>query len=171
MRDVDGKVGDVSGNGQGGFEVIDPDRFVLAIAHQPPEDGQLVDYLRQSLLSTAARLFSEALSRGEWKLKDMVAPERAGNMASVLQSGYRDLGATPPGLAVSVDSLQLTMPDVAQAMVSTFSPGIEITVIWSDGNRYIGFVQKNGPGQVLILFAGGAQHWVPVEFIHPAIRG
>ena len=51
------------------------------------------------------------------------------------------------------------------AASGSFAVGAQVLVQWSDGQRYPGMVREVGADQVLVGFAGGATHWVPLQFV------
>ena len=59
-------------------------------------------------------------------------------------------------------------PPPPPATDSAYSPGAQVLVLWSDGQRYPGQVHQSGPGGCLVLFPNGHQQWIPNESLVPA---
>lgn len=49
--------------------------------------------------------------------------------------------------------------------VPAFVVGAHVLVLWADGNRYPGIVQKVAPAQCLISFPDGQQRWVEHQYL------
>lgn len=54
------------------------------------------------------------------------------------------------------------------ALTGGITPGSNVNVEWSDGNRYPGKVINLSPGQVLVQFDNGSQQWCPEHAVKKA---
>jgi hypothetical protein len=99
--------------------------------------------------------------------KDMALASRfaaaTGQLRTMLDAGQ----APQPGLGTKPSTSGAEIVAAAKA-VSELPPvavGENCFVLWSDGNRYVGKVERAEGGKCLVSFPGGRQEWVPYEYV------
>ena len=123
------------------------------LAATAPADPSEIAKLRRELegaRNAAKKNETEARSRGGTEPMPARLPEKAESLPT-LQSG--------PPLRVAP-----TYPHPASP-VSSVAVGTRVQVVWADGQRYPGTVQRSEQGQVLVLFSDGQPRWVDVRWV------
>jgi capsular polysaccharide biosynthesis protein len=106
---------------------------------------------------------------------DAQAIARAAQAIAAPQLGAMGAHGTIAVNAVSVseDDHARLRAAAAQAATRALAPapfvaGQSVLVPWSDGQRYPAVVREVQPSQVLVAFANGATHWVPLHYLVPS---
>jgi hypothetical protein len=105
----------------------------------------------------AAAAQNVAAAHGQMAQQIASAPGQQAQAAQVAAAyAAQQANAAPPQAA----------PPAPAAAGST--PGSQVLVQWSDGNRYPGTVMQTAPGQVLVAFPDGRQMWVAQAYVASA---
>jgi hypothetical protein len=79
-----------------------------------------------------------------------------------------DAGQVPqPGLGAKPSTSGAAIAAAAQAVAELppVAVGENCFVLWNDGNRYVGKVERAEGGKCLVSFPGGRQEWIPYQYI------
>ena len=99
--------------------------------------------------------------------KDVALGTKFGTITGELRAKL-DAGQLPqPGLGEKPQTDGAAIVEAAQA-VSDLPPvavGENCFVLWNDGNKYPGKVEKAEGGKCLVSFPNGRQEWVPYDYI------
>ncbi len=70
--------------------------------------------------------------------------------------------------AVMANPMGHGLGQAASFLTGGIVPGSRVNVAWSDGNHYPASVMQTSPGQMLVQFENGAQHWVGEAYVKKA---
>ncbi len=71
-------------------------------------------------------------------------------------------GAAPPRVS------PVPFPQPIRGRLPSLAPGLPVTVVWANGQRYRGTIVQLLGTRVLVVFPDGQQHWVEMSYITPA---
>jgi hypothetical protein len=170
-----------------GLRVTDPARLAVAVIGQSMDQDALVQWVNAQVLAAAKTVIAA-------KASIMVKPEAIEEVATATRASLEPLGLAVSQLAslnvnLSEDDLarlQAATKAAAEAkraaMAAAQAPqpaspspggaplavGSRASVVWSDGNRYVGTIRQHQNGYVEIVWDNQSTVWVLPTQIQPA---